>query len=150
MPAMPPELLGPGFFPGGSPGTDPVAGLVGEQHPMRGPDGEIALLDAVSFGEFLILVDMRRLSTEDAEKLRAAKPTKVTAKVIEVVPEGAPQPNPHTGVDVTGRYGALFDATDRAVIVYRPDFHGFGSAATLDDALKLVAALDPFRTAEFA
>ena len=150
MPPMPPEILGPGFFPGGSPGADPVAGRVGEQHPMRGPDGEIDLLDAVSFGEFLILVDMRRLSTEDAEQLRSGKRADLPAKVVEVVPDGASQPNRHTGVDVTGRYGALFDATDRAVIVYRPDFHGFGSAETLAGALELVAALDPFLTQELA
>lgn len=144
MPPMPPEILGPGFFPGGAPAPDPVAGRMGEQHPMLGPDGKVALLDAVSFGEFLVLADMRRLTPDQAAGIRAAKPGHLVAKVVEVVPEGAERPNFHTGVDVTGRYGALFDSLDRAVIVYRPDFHGFGSARTAEEATVLVAALDPF------
>lgn len=146
MPPMPPEVLGPGFFPGGAPGDDPVAGRVGQQHPLRGPDDRVALLDEAMFGEFVVLADMRRLSEADAAAIRAAKPADLPVKVVEIVPDGAERPNTHTGVDVTGRYAALFDATDRAVIVYRPDFHGFGSARTLDDALDLVAALDPQQT----
>lgn len=144
MPPMPPEVLGPGFFPGGEPGADPVAGRVGEQHPVQGPGGSIALLDEVSFGEFLVLADMRRLTPVDAQAIRAALPAHIIAKVVETAPPGAEPANLHTGIDVTGRYGALFDGVDRAVVVYRPDFHGFGSAQTLDEAIALVAQLDPF------
>lgn len=143
MPPMPPEVLGPGFFPGGEPGSDPVAGRVGEQHPLLGHDGNVALLDEISFGEFLILADMRRLTPEQAAALRAATPEPIVAKVIEIVPDDADRPNVHTGVDVTGGYGRLFDAHDRMLIVYRPDFHGFGSAVTFAEALTLVEALDP-------
>lgn len=143
LPPVPPEILGPGLFPGGEPGDDPVAGRAGQQHPLLGPDGKTALLDDIAFGEFLILVDMRKLTAADAAQIRATKPAELPAKVIEIVPHGADRPNHHTGVDVTGRYAErLFDRTDRAVVVYRPDFHGFGSARTLDEALDLVRALD--------
>lgn len=143
MPPMPAEILGPGFFPGGEPGADPVAGRIGEQHLLLGPDDLAALLDEVSFGEFLILVDRRVLSAADAETIRAAKPAGLAVKVIEIVPVGAERENLHTGVDITGRYAELFDTIVRSIIVYRPDFHGFGSTASLEGALQLLEQLDP-------
>ncbi|MCR2783294.1 MULTISPECIES: bifunctional 3-(3-hydroxy-phenyl)propionate/3-hydroxycinnamic acid hydroxylase [unclassified Microbacterium] len=141
LPPMPPEMLGPGFFPGGEAGADPVAARGGQQHPLLGPDDRVALLDEVAFAEFTILVDRRRLSAEDAAAIRSATPAGLPAKIIEVEPVDAQRPTVHSGVDVTGRYGALFDAIDRAVIVYRPDFHGYGSAVSLDEALTLVGGL---------
>lgn len=143
LPPMPAEVLGPGFFPHGTPGDDPVAGRIGQQHPLLGPDGQVALLDAVTFGDWQVLVDMRQFSVADADAVRGAKPAGIGARVIEIVPPGADRPNAHSGEDVTGRYGALFDQVGAAVVVYRPDFHGFGSSATLAGALELVAAMDP-------
>lgn len=143
MPPMPPEVLGPGFFPGGEPGDDPVAGRIGEQHPLLGADDRVALLDDLFFGEFLVLADMRRLGEADPQAIRAAKPDHVSARIIEVVPADADRPNPHSGADVTGRYGELFDRLDRAVIVIRPDLHGFGSARDVAEAIELASAIDP-------
>lgn len=141
MPPMPPELLGPGLFPTGAPADDPVAGRIGQQHPLLGPDDRTGLLDEVAFGEFVVLVDARRLTPEDAEAIRVAKPSALEMKIVEIAPVGAERPNLHTGVDVTGRYGELFDAVDRAVIMYRPDFHGFGSARTREDGVALIETL---------
>jgi 2-polyprenyl-6-methoxyphenol hydroxylase-like FAD-dependent oxidoreductase len=140
MPPMPPELLGPGFF-GGAPGEDAVAGRIGVQGRLRGIDGSEVLADRISWGEFVTFVDARRVSEEDAERIRAAKPGGVTCKVIEVVPAGGQPRNRHSGVDLDGRYTAAFDRSGSLAIVMRPDLHGFGAATTIEDALALMAAL---------
>jgi 2-polyprenyl-6-methoxyphenol hydroxylase-like FAD-dependent oxidoreductase len=140
MPPLPPELLGPGFL-GGIPGEDAVAGRVGVQGRLRGFDGSEGLADRITWGEFAIFVDARRVSEEDAERIRNAKPATVPGKVIEVVPAREEPRNRHSGTDLDGRYAALFDSSGALVVVMRPDLHGYGAAATIEDAVALVAAL---------
>jgi flavoprotein hydroxylase len=150
MPPLPPEILGPGFFPSGTPGDDPVAGRVGVQGRLRGFDGQVTNADRITWGEHVAFVDGRHVSEADADRIRAARPALTTCKVIEIVPTGTPPRNVHSGEDIEGRYTSVFDQTASVVIVYRPDFHGFGSARTVDEATALLGALDPFRTEEFA
>jgi 2-polyprenyl-6-methoxyphenol hydroxylase-like FAD-dependent oxidoreductase len=140
MPPMPPELLGPGFF-GGAPGEDAVAGRIGVQGHLRGMDGSEVLADRLSWGEFVTFVDTRRVTEDEAERIRAAKPGAVACKVIEVVPLGEQPRNRHSGVDLDARYGAAFDQSGALAIVMRPDLHGFGAAATIEDAVALMRAL---------
>lgn len=150
MPPLPPEILGPGFFPGGAPGDDPVAGRVGVQGRLRGFDGSITNADRIHWGEHIAFVDARRVSQADAERMRAAKPEATRCKLIEVVPAGTAPRNVHSGEDLDDRYRTVFDQTDSVLIVYRPDFHGFGSARTVDEAVDLLGALDPFHLKELA
>ena len=143
LPPMPPEVLGPGFFPGGVPGEDPVAGRVGVQGRVQGLDGKVRPLDEVTFHEFVTLLDGRRVSSEEASRVRAARPAGIACKVIRIVAAGAEIEDMHTARDIDARYTELFDHVGRLAIVYRPDLHGFGSASTPEGAVDLVAALDP-------
>ncbi|MCQ1948931.1 bifunctional 3-(3-hydroxy-phenyl)propionate/3-hydroxycinnamic acid hydroxylase [Arthrobacter sp. zg-Y859] len=148
LPPMPPEILGPGFFPGGAPGSDPVAGRIGVQGRLRGLDGSETAADRITWGEFVAFVDGRVVSEDDAERIRAAKPAGFPCKVIEVMPADTAARNRHSGSDVDGRYGEVFDTA--VAVVYRPDFHGFASAKTVDDAVNLMAALEPTHLRESA
>lgn len=148
LPPMPPEILGPGFFPGGVPGTDPVAGRIGVQGRLRGFDGSETAADRISWGEFVAFVDARTVTEVDAERIRAATPPGLPCKVIEVMPADTAARNLHSGSDLDGHYGVLFDTTGSVIVVYRPDFHGFGSATTLDAAVHLMTVLKPTSTQE--
>ncbi|MBW4095198.1 MAG: bifunctional 3-(3-hydroxy-phenyl)propionate/3-hydroxycinnamic acid hydroxylase [Acidobacteria bacterium] len=143
MPPLPPEILGPGFFPSGAPGDDPIAGRIGVQGRLRGIDGRVSNADTISWGEHIAFVDARHLTEAEAQRIRAAKPKLTPGKVIEIVPAGTPARNDHSGEDMDQRYTAVFDQTGTVAIVYRPDFHGFGSARTIEEAISLLAALDP-------
>ncbi|TAJ48501.1 MAG: bifunctional 3-(3-hydroxy-phenyl)propionate/3-hydroxycinnamic acid hydroxylase [Herbiconiux sp.] len=142
MPPMPPELLGPGFFRG-VPGVDPVAGRIGVQGRLRGFDGAETSADRLSWGGFIAFLDGRRVSADEAQRIRAAKPATIDCPVIEVLPVDEPPRNRHSGADLDGRYLGVFDVTGAIALVYRPDLHGFGSASTVDDAVTLLASLDP-------
>lgn len=150
LPPMPPEILGPGFFPGGAPGTDPVAGRIGVQGRLRGIDGRETAADRITWGEFVAFVDGRVVTEDDAERIRAAKPMGFPCKVIEVMSADITARNRHSGSDLDGRYGEVFDAASAVVVVYRPDFHGFASASTVEEAVRLMTALETTRTWESA
>ncbi|HWI31950.1 MAG TPA: bifunctional 3-(3-hydroxy-phenyl)propionate/3-hydroxycinnamic acid hydroxylase [Microbacterium sp.] len=143
LPVMPPEVLGSGFFPGGAPGDDPIAGRVGVQGRLRGLDGSVINADRITWGAFAAFIDARRVSEADAQRIRDARPDGIDCKVIEIVPGDAAPRNRHSGADIDGRYSRVFDSTMAVAIVYRPDFHGFGSAVSVDEAIALMKALDP-------
>jgi 2-polyprenyl-6-methoxyphenol hydroxylase-like FAD-dependent oxidoreductase len=140
LPPMPVEILGQGHFPAGAHGIDPVTGVIGVQGRLRNVEGHVALPDEFSFGEFICFVDARVVSVADADRIRGAKPEGIPMKVVRVVPDGAALPDRHTAHDVDGRYGTAFDQHGAIAICYRPDYHGFGSARTVEDAVQLVAA----------
>jgi flavoprotein hydroxylase len=146
MPPMPPELLGPGFF-GGVPGEDPVAGRIGVQGRLRGADGVEVLADHISWGEFVMFVDARHVSEADAQRIRDAKPDAIVCKVIEISPVGEPLRNRHSGTDVDSRYTTAFDESGSLAYLMRPDLHGFGAAATVDEAIALMSALGRMESA---
>lgn len=143
LPPVPPEMLGPGYFPGGEPGDDPVAGRIGIQGRVRAADGRIYLPDDEAFGAALVVLDGRTISADDATAVQSAIPHGIRSHVLVVVPEDGAPPVPGTVVDVDNRYLPFLQSAGAIAAVFRPDFYGFGCARTVEQAGCLVAHLTP-------